>query len=47
LAALVVAMLAYQDETIYKAKKDKMMPAQSDIEISGLPIQQVRRKLHG
>ena len=46
LAVIIVATLAYTDGIIYKEKKDKMMPAQSDIEISGLLIKLVRRGVY-
>jgi hypothetical protein len=45
LAVIVVATLAYTDGTIYN-KKDKMMPAQSDIESRGLLLKQVRRGVY-
>ena len=46
LAVFVVATLAYTGGTIYKAKKDKTVPARSVIEGSGLFLKQVRRGVY-
>lgn len=43
LAVIVVATLAYTDGTIYKAKKDKTVPARSVVEAGGIFLKKVPR----